>query len=340
MKKRLAWIFITLTFLGWVSCSTDLELIGEYEDITVVYGLLNQIDSVSYVKINKAFLGEGNALIMAQEPDSSSYEGHLTVVMEQLKNGSLAKTFTFDTSTIYTKEPGTFYYPNQVLYQCVTKDQLDDESDYRLIITNNITGKVITAQTPLVSDFDILKPIVNNPIKPTIHFPDNDSPKDVEWLSAEFGKLYNVVMRFYYKEKFFDDMDTTYKYIENTFPARKSKSIEGGEEMLIQFANNSFYTLCETKIPYEPDKEANVGARYALWVEFIFSVAGDDFNTYMEVNDASSSIVQERPEYTNVENGIGIFSSRYNKSRLYYISPLTEEILLSKGLKFEAEIGK
>ncbi|HOW25202.1 MAG TPA: hypothetical protein PK711_05980 [Bacteroidales bacterium] len=331
---------IILLALGLASCSTDVDLIGDYEDITVVYGLLNQNDSISYLKINKAFLGEGNALIMAQEPDSSSYLNNLSVIMEAWKNGILEQTFTFDTTTIYNKEVGTFYYPEQVLYRCVTSNKLDDESLYRLVITNELTGKIITASTPLVSDFPILKPIVNNPVKPTIHFPDNDNPKDLEWLSAKYGKLYNAIMRFHYKETFSSVTDTLYKYVETAYSPKKSETLEGGEEMLIQFANNSFYKLLEQNVPYEPAKEATVEARYAISVEYIFSVAGDDFNTFMEVNDPSSSIVQERPEYTNVENGIGIFSSRYNKSRLYYISPLTEEILLTKGLKFESEIGK
>ncbi|MDD5508797.1 MAG: hypothetical protein PHD25_10825 [Bacteroidales bacterium] len=337
MNKLAIILFVVLSL---ASCSTDVDLIGEYEDITVVYGLLNQTDSISYLKINKAFLGEGNALIMAQEPDSSSYKNNLSVVMEAWKEGSLVKTFTFDTTTIYNKEEGTFYYPKQVVYRCVTYQQLDDESLYRLVITNNLTGKIISASTPLVTDFPILKPIVNNPVKPTIHFPDNDFPKDLEWLSAKYGKLYNVIMRFHYKEKFNSTTDTLYKYVETSYPPRKSENLGGGEEMLIQFANNSFYKLLEQTVPYEPVKEETVSARYALSVEYIFSVAGDDFNTFMEVNDPSSSIVQERPEYTNVENGIGIFSSRYKKSRLYYISSLTEEILITKGLKFESEIGK
>ncbi|MDD5695876.1 MAG: hypothetical protein PHD61_11310 [Bacteroidales bacterium] len=337
MKKV---ILILSSILALMSCSTEVDLIGDYEDITIVYGLLNQTDSISYLKINKAFLGDGNALIMAQEPDSSSYRNNLTVVLDEWKDGSLIQTFHFDTTTIYNKEEGTFYYPRQVIYRCLTYQQLDPESEYRLTITNRLSGKIISATTPLVSDFPILKPVINNPLKPTIHFPDNDNPKDLEWLSAKYGKLYNVVMRFHYKEKFSQVADTLYKYVETSYSPRKSESLDGGEEMLIQFANNSFYKLLENTVPYEPSKEATVEVRYALSVEYIFSVAGDDFNTYMEVNDVSSSIVQERPEFTNIENGIGIFSSRYNKSRLYYLSPLTEEILITKGLKFEAEIGK
>ena len=60
----------------------------------------------------------------------------------------------------------------------------------------------------------------------------------------------------------------------------------------------------------------------------------------MEVNEPSSSIIQERPEYTNIVNGIGLFSCRYNKKRSYYLHPISEEILSTKGLGFGVVIGE
>ena len=36
----------------------------------------------------------------------------------------------------------------------------------------------------------------------------------------------------------------------------------------------------------------------------------DDFNTYLSVNKPSIGIVQKKPEYTNIENGLGLFASR------------------------------
>jgi hypothetical protein len=48
--------------------------------------------------------------------------------------------------------------------------------------------------------------------------------------------------------------------------------------------------------------------------EFVFTVAATELNTYMEVTEPSLSLVQERPAYTNIVNGIGLFSARYMKS--------------------------
>ena len=71
MKKRL--VFFVFIISLFAACSTDFNINADWQEITVVYGLLNQKETTHYIKINKAFLGEGNALTMAQIEDSSSY---------------------------------------------------------------------------------------------------------------------------------------------------------------------------------------------------------------------------------------------------------------------------
>jgi hypothetical protein len=44
--------------------------------------------------------------------------------------------------------------------------------------------------------------------------------------------------------------------------------------------------------------------------DLTFYGISDDFNTYLSVNKPSIGIVQKKPEFTNIENGIGLFASR------------------------------
>ena len=46
-------------------------------------------------------------------------------------------------------------------------------------------------------------------------------------------------------------------------------------------------------------------------VEFRVTSANEVLNTFMEVNEPISTIASERPEFTNIEGGYGIFASRY-----------------------------
>ena len=56
--------FFALLFM-FNACNTDVDLYSDYKDITVVYGLLDPGKDTNYVKINKAFLGPGNAFDIA-----------------------------------------------------------------------------------------------------------------------------------------------------------------------------------------------------------------------------------------------------------------------------------
>ena len=62
MKKILLSLFSVFAFLMMFNaCSTDVDLYADYKDITVVYGLLDSGADTNFIKINKAFLGPGNA---------------------------------------------------------------------------------------------------------------------------------------------------------------------------------------------------------------------------------------------------------------------------------------
>ncbi|NCD43137.1 MAG: hypothetical protein EOL88_13765, partial [Bacteroidia bacterium] len=93
MRKITAVLFSIIVTLLFLSCDNEVTTISDWEDITVVYGLLNQNDSITYLKITKAFLGEGNALIFAQEPDSSQYDVKLDVKIEEYNNGKYVREF-------------------------------------------------------------------------------------------------------------------------------------------------------------------------------------------------------------------------------------------------------
>jgi hypothetical protein len=58
------------------------------------------------------------------------------------------------------------------------------------------------------------------------------------------------------------------------------------------------------RIPNQPPPLDNMP------LKFRYVVGGDQFNTYLEVAAPSTSILETKPEYTNIINGVGLFSSR------------------------------
>jgi hypothetical protein len=311
--NRTGLLILLLFTFGLMSCETDFE-INAYpgEDITVVFGLLDQTDTVHYIKITRAFLGENDALIMAQDPSLSDYGDILDVKVEEYSNSNLTATFQCVRTKIIDKETGTFYYPEQYIY-AFTAD-LHTESIYKLIIKNNETGKEVTAETGLVGDFSVEKPYYN-PANPQLSFVTSNwqyASSEAKWESAKNGRLYEPLFRFNYREVDIPSSDTVDKHVDWTLSAVKSTLLSGGEPMLSPYNAESFYAYLEAVIPVDYNKIRLIGN-----INFMLSVGGDELSTYIDLNAPSTSIIQERPAYTNVSNGIGIFSCRRTKTLTY-----------------------
>ena len=92
MKKLKVWsalsaLLIAGSGLFFTSCEEDFELNAPYQEIPIVYGLLNQNETAHLITINKSFLGEDNAFIYAAIADSGEYD-NLTAYVEEWVDGS------------------------------------------------------------------------------------------------------------------------------------------------------------------------------------------------------------------------------------------------------------
>ena len=334
MRYIKAIIFIFLGTVVFTSCDSKLDVNADWKDITVVYGLLDQSDSVHYLKITKAFLGPGNALSFAKIPDSSNYQGKLEVRIEGWEinskvDSTLQQTIYFDTITISNKEEGDsiFYYPHQLVYKSIGSEKLNSNYIYKLFIKDPLTGKEITARTSLVQKMpDIAKP---DPAPAKATFVPGIK-NQVEWTSAKGGKRYQLVARFSYLEtQIADPSQQVLKYVDWViFNDLKTENTLGGIIMKFSYSADVFYTVLGSHIPVDPGV-----SRVASKMEYIFTVAADDLNTYMEVTEPSYTIVQEKPPFTNVSNGIGIFSARHNNTQDYPIIQITFSDLTLAELK-------
>jgi len=314
---RIIIVFLMLITVLY-SCNNKLNVNADWRDITVVYGILSQNEDTSYIKITKAFLGEGDAMQFAKIPDSSTYPDKLDVKLEAWSGNTLLTTYTLDTITRHSKEKGDsiFYYPDQLVYYNPT-GHLDENNTYKLIITHKKTGVIDSASTRLVHNFAVETP--DPYIKIVEYIPGHNF--EVKFDPAYGGKRYQLVIRFHYlettasgsTEKSLDWMVFNNMQVSNPYETAP-------DPILKAFAGDIFYTVLEGNIMVDP----NVTSRAARWVDYIFSVASEDLNTYMEVTEPSLSIIQERPSFTNIHNGIGLFSSRLiNEIDTIYLGPNT-----------------
>ncbi len=311
MKKFLGLSAVVFLFS---MCSTELDLLDDWKETTVVYGLIDQTQPKQYIRIQKAFLGPENAYEMAQQYDSINYVTQLDVRMERLSSSeAIDSTIYFQPDTVYNKQPGDFYAPMYVIYSYPQSSTWFSTSySYRLVINNASTGNEVSATTHTVGAFDIVGPNFG-----TIGFASNNVNYKVEikWEAAQNAKRYQLMMVFHYTEKDINNVmtpkTTPFWVIDEIDPS----STTGGDESY-KFEPDGFYRFVGTQI----QQDDNVVERRCDSVKFYVYACGDELNTYMNINGPSSSIVQERPQYTNINNGLGVFSARTSTQRAYTLA--------------------
>jgi len=321
-QRTLLALFAAGTLLG---CSTDLDINAPYQENTVVYALLNMRDPVHFVKINKTFLGAGDATIHAGIPDSNEYGGDALTraLVHRVLNGDRVETYPLRDTLVTNREPGLFNHPQQRLYYFRTPPvfqpngnpqinsgptYLHQNSTYELDL--EVKGKNIKANAPVVNDFtaaagSVVQLTTINLVQPTTQV--YVSP-EIRWNSSPNGKRYDVSYRFHYAE--ISGADTVHKSFTQRVGSRVASS-PGNEVLSLSFSGELFFSTMSA--PILAQAGPSVDKRLFRGLDFLFTVANDEFHTYLSLSEPVSGIVEDRPDYTNLENGYGLFASRYNK---------------------------
>lgn len=299
-----------------------MDLTADWQEKTIVYGVLNQNEPIHFIKINKSFLGDGNAFEMAAVRDSSEYDPervHATI--EEYKNNVLQKSWILRDTLITNKEDGIFYGPEQTVYYFTGALDNSDNVEYRLKVSidNDDPEKSVSSVTQLIGDLTISTPVPNNPPpQPSISVAmasgsGNYNNVVFKWLVPDNGIRFEPEISFKYLEEKSDGSTTlrelpyslgTLVYNSLSTDLQMSASVDG--EIYYEFIKNSILNNASLNDP-------SVVHRKFRGLDFKITVAGEELNTYLEVNKPVTGIIQERPSYSNIDNGLGIFSSRYSK---------------------------
>ncbi len=154
-----------------------------------------------------------------------------------------------------------------------------------------------------MNSFTIEKP--QAPPQKITFIPDQNA--EVKWIPAKGGKRYQLTIRFHYVESLKSDPTQSWeRYIDwVVFNNVKIDYSPNPPPYSYFIGGESFYSFVGSSIPVNTSLN-----RAARFFTYIFTVGAEDLDTYMEVTEPSSSIIQERPPFSNIVNGIGLFSSR------------------------------
>lgn len=299
----MARILLIITIILLSACGNDLTIQAPYNDIPVVYSILNQNDSVHYVRLEKSFAGEMNAFDMAAIPDSIYYPD-AEVKIEKWRDGEFREEIIFNEVDTISRDSGIFAYKTNRVF--AARARLDGEAEYRLRV--NIPGKedTITARTHLVDRIRIIKPPYT---QPTLNFSQYTGEVEVEWKSAPYARVYFLQVRFNYFEVF--NRDTMPKSLIWRIAHYVSDHSLGNETMEARINHEQFYRWLPSKIEPASPGIKRIANKKAF--DFLFTIGGEELYTYMQIYDPDDGITQDKPIFTNISGGIGIFSARYEQ---------------------------
>jgi hypothetical protein len=303
MNKLLLFIFITA---GIVSCKTDFEVNAPYEKVPIVYGILEQNVDTQFIKINKTFLGTDN-LNYSHINDSMLFN-NVTARVEQYTNGTLGNVYNLQEIWVKNINNGIFYTDSQKVYYFI-EPNLNSNSEYK--ITGTADGKEFNATTTLVQPFSFSVSFRNSVIYNNNAFSMAGdmgvySTLHPKWNSGIDGKRYDLSLRFNYNE--YKGASITPKHIDWYLGSQKVISSSNSSLLQTDLNGESFYQYLGNNS--ELQNTTGVTKRVFKSIDLRVTAANENFNTYMEVNEPVTSIVTERPEFTNITGGYGLFASR------------------------------
>ncbi len=304
MKKFFSIIVLTMIIL--VGCTTKFDLYCYDGDTTIVYTVLEVNADTNYFRISKSSL-------------ENEYEynfNDLDVRFAGLfKDEPQPDTIMLDTISLMTDGLLKKYY--------FTTKKLLNNQEYTLIILRKADSVVVTSKARTICDISFIRPIGKY-----INFRSN-VVNQVQWTGTHHPDAPNinagsftVIGYFHYKGLMPGATDTVERYMQWTLGSGEADSWQNTTFHYY----STYYTPSTFFYLLEKDDYLNNNSSYGVqrWLEpfeFKLFVYGEELYDYHIINNATS-VIPEVPNYSNIENGVGLLSSRTTVSTFHVIEQL------------------
>jgi hypothetical protein len=324
---------IAIMFFCFTSCEVEFDPNEDWKAVTVVYGLLDQDEDTTFVRVQKGFLGSGNYLDFSRVKDSIYYNPEdIDVFMVSYYpwegDNVIRDTFWFNYTESYNKENGDFYSESAPVYYCVTRGKLNHtealKQEYKIIVRNKKTMEETTASARLIGDYDIVAPGSYMQFQ-------NRAGKQVlncQWYNINssvasrhegiMAKMYQPVIRFYYRK------DGNETFVDIPFATQLAKNPNPGVLMSLNIELDFLLDGLEKELKGQSCSWTNRAYMFELYV------SSCDLNMYEYYSNSRQESAQlvDKPIYTNVNNGYGLFAARRQNIKIRFVH-LDEKVTLA-----------
>lgn len=320
-------LFLIIAFIALVfsSCSNKVNLYSDEGDTTVVYAMLDPGLDTNYFKITHSFIGNANELSHNYEASNYEYDEIDVTLTGVFEGSSATQTIALDTTSIWIPydENAQFYSGCWQRYYYTTK-KLVEGKEYTVNVLRKADNVNISATTTTINSFRFKKPMQNFTVKFT-----DVKRFTIEWNVPDASTMFMTTAAYFEVDTYFNFKElqpgaTDTAYISLRWPVGSDKA-----ENLYTTSNNSSYyainytpealfSFLENNVYLKENSPAGV-KRWFDKFEFKISAMGEELYNYYIISNSTSAI-QDVPNYTNVENGMGIMSSRISKSSFHNIN--------------------
>ncbi len=277
------------------SCETGIDINSDNQDVPIVYCILNSADSFQYVRIQKTYLIDQAALDYPPEQDSMLFKGEIVVTMERWSGGKVMETINFAPTNEIPKDSGFFPSEKNILYKA--KAKIVANQIYRLYIYLGSKEKVLYAEASSLGKLVVIDPMHLTERKISLYTGNNYTTR---WEPVDNAGVYQVLVRFTYKETI--GAETKIKRLDwpQTFAS------PGADEGYLSndiSGSRFMHILEENLVPVEG------AVREVVGVSFEITSGSLEMKYYIESTAPSEGALMEKPVYSNITNGIGLFCS-------------------------------
>lgn len=289
------------------ACSNELDLTTTWKDIPIVYGIVSRQDTAHYLRIEKAFLDpQVNAFVLAKNPDSLYYDNALVQIVRPSRNETITLQKVDASLEGYGRDEGVFATAPNYLYKMVLPRgaELESGEKLNLVVTRGDDSSPAQATTTVLADFTFISGQPGD----VINWSEYERDIRISWRPEGEAAVYDV--------KFYILIEESSNGINGPF---LPKTLEwqvatnfirpsGNEQRVgITVEGIAFYNFLKSSL----EASSSTIRRFkSLDVEVI--AGGSELLEYINIRQANTGITssQEIPTYSNIEGGLGLFSSK------------------------------
>ena len=333
IMKRIFSAIFAIAALALGSCSNKVDLYTDDGEHTIIYSIIDAEADTNFVKITKSFVG--NAQEMAQNYDNSNYKyDDIDVKFSGVFEGNNnIQTVQLDTiSKWIPSEEGSVFYSGrrQTYYYLKNKApyKLKEGETYTITVKRKSDGAKITAKTKTINTFRYRKPLSN-------YIFNFDSKKfTIEWAGEDVtinfmttAAYFEICAYFHFTEQMPGSTEEVSRSIAWPLGSDKAENLfrtSGNTSFYaLTFNPESIYTVLRNNDYLKNNSPYGV-RRYFEDFEIKISAIGEELYNYYIITNSTSAI-QDVPNYTNVDNGYGLVSSRVAKSTFHKINQTSRQ---------------